>query len=303
MKPVRIETIPVNRQLHPFPKVVIVEIVCGCNLRCVMCPEPRLTRPKGVMSLDLYKKVVSEIGATDPDTEVWATIMGEVFVHKHRVFDYLRFAKRDAKLNKVFLNSNLVLFREEYIDQLAECGLDKLTVGLDAATEETYCRIRVGGDFAKVERNIDAILSAKSRGRLPNLDLTLQFIVQDLNEHEEELFKQKWSGRGADLKIRQKLGWGTAVDAPNLDISADDRHIPCPWLMRTMSVHWTGKVAQCDAEWNGERYVGDLNVQTIKEVWMGELLVTRQRHLDNDFAFEPCRDCHDWQCGRAEIFH
>lgn len=303
MRSVGIRTVPVNRELHPFPKVVIVEIVCGCNLQCVMCPEPHLTRSKGIMSLDLYKKVVGEVGATDPDTEVWATIMGEVFVHKDRVFAYLRFAKHEAGLRKVFLNSNLVLFREAYIDQLAECGLDKLTVGLDAATEETYGRIRVGGNFKTVERNIEAILEAKAKGRLPNLELILQFIVQDENEKEEELFRQKWTGRGATLKIRQKLGWGTAVDAPNLDIPSDQRHVPCPWLMRTMSVHWTGKVAQCDAEWNGDRYVGDLNVQTIKEVWMDQLLTTRQRHLTNDFDFEPCRDCRDWQCGRAEFLH
>jgi radical SAM protein with 4Fe4S-binding SPASM domain len=303
MKTVGIEAVPVNRELHPFPKVVIFEIVCGCNLRCVMCPEPQLTRRKGIMDLDLYKKAVSEIAVTAPATEVWATIMGEVFVHKARVFEYLRFAKREAGLEKVYLNSNLVLFREEYLDALADCGLDKLTVGLDAATAETYNRIRVGGDFSRVEQNIEAILAAKESGRLPNLELILQFIIQDANEHEEELFKQKWAGRGATLKVRQRLGWGTAVDAPALKIAAEERNVPCPWLMRTMSIHWTGQVAQCDAEWNGERYVGDLNHQTIQAVWLDQLLTTRKRHLVNDFDYEPCRDCHDWQCGRAEFYH
>jgi radical SAM protein with 4Fe4S-binding SPASM domain len=302
MKPVGIEAVPVNRELHSFPKVVIFEIVCGCNLRCVMCPEKQLTRKKGVMSFDLFRMAVTEIANTAPDTEVWATIMGEVFLHRTRVFEYIRFAKRDAHLQKFFLNSNLVLFQEDYMDLLAESGLDKLTVGLDAATAETYNRIRVGGDFERVEKNIEAILSAKARGQLPSLELVLQFIVQDLNGHEEELFKQKWAGRGATLKVRQQLGWGTAVDAPALKIANEDRTVPCPWLMRTMSIHWTGHVAQCDAEWNGDRYVGDLNRQTIKEVWLDQLLTTRKRHLANDFDYEPCRDCHDWQCGRSEFF-
>lgn len=302
MRPVSIESVPVNRTLLPFPEVVIFEIVCGCNLHCVMCPEPTMSRPKGVMSLDLYRKAVREIAETSPGTEVWATIMGEVFVHRRLVFDYLRFAKHEAGLEKVYLNSNLVLFREDYIDDLAACGLDKLTVGLDAATAETYAGIRVGGDFERVERNIESLLRAKQEGRLPRLELILQFIVQDLNQHEEELFKQKWSGRGATLKIRQKLGWGTAIEAPNLSLSTAERTVPCPWLMRTMSVHWTGMVAQCDAEWNGDRYVGDLNRQSLREVWMTELLARRQRHLANDFDFEPCRDCRDWQCGRAEIY-
>jgi pyruvate-formate lyase-activating enzyme len=303
MKPVSIESIPVNRVLHPFPKVVIFEIVCGCNLSCIMCPQPKMTRPKGLMDLSLYQRLTKEVAMNDPETEVWATIMGEVFVYKDLVFDYLRFAKHEAKLKKVYLNSNLVLFREEWIDRLEESGLDKITVGIDAATESTYDRIRVGGDFRAVERNIHALMEAKSRGRLQSLEIILQFIVQDENQHEEELFKRKWTGRGATIKIRQKLGWGLGVNADNLAIPNSERSIPCPWLMRTMSIHWTGQAAQCDAEWNGDRYVGDLNKQTIQEVWLGQLRTKRERHLANDFDFDPCRDCRDWQCGRAEFYH
>lgn len=303
MNPVGIQSIPINRVLHPFPKVVIFEIVCGCNLSCIMCPQPKLTRPKGLMDLKLYQKLTREIAAHDPNTEVWATIMGEVFVHNDVVFDYLRFAKRQAGLKKVYLNSNLVLFRAEWIDQLEESGLDKITVGLDAATEPTYNQIRVGGDFQAVENNVEALLAAKAQGRLPNLEIILQFIVQDENQHEEERFKRKWTGRGVTLKIRQKLGWGLGVEAHNLTIPRNERKVPCPWLMRTMSIHWTGHVAQCDAEWNGDRYVGDLNKQTIEAVWLDQLLIKRQQHLANDFDFEPCRDCRDWQCGRAEFYH
>ncbi len=303
MKPVSIECIPVNRVLHPFPQVVIFEIVCGCNLSCIMCPQPKLTRPEGIMDLQLYQRLTREIAAHNPETEVWATIMGEVFVYGDRVFDYLHYAKHEAGLRKVYLNSNLVLFREEWIDRLEACGLDKITVGLDAATEATYQRVRVGGNFGAVERNVQALIEAKARGRLPHLEIILQFIVQDENEHEEEAFKQKWTGRGVTLKVRQKLGWGTGVEASNLNLPTSQRTIPCPWLMRTMSIHWTGQVAQCDAEWNGDRYVGDLNRQTIAEVWLGDLLPKRRRHLANDFDFEPCRDCRDWQCGRAEFYH
>lgn len=304
MRPVTIESIPVNRTLHPFPQVVIFEIVAGCNLSCIMCPQPKMTRAKGVMNLELYQRLVREVAENNRDTEVWATIMGEVFVHKDIVFDYLHYAKKVANLNKVYLNSNLVLFREEYIDRMEASGLDKLTVGLDAATAETYDQIRVGGDFNQVERNIHALLRAKAEGRLKNLEIILQFIVQDQNTHEEEMFKQKWAGSGVTLKMRQKLGWGLGVTAENLCLPDNSRTIPCPWLMRTMSIHWTGKVAQCDAEWNGDRYVGDLNRQTIKQVWLDEsvLLRKRQRHLSNDFDFDPCRDCKDWQCGRAEFF-
>ncbi len=59
----------------------------------------------------------------------------------------------------------------------------------------------------------------------------------------------------------------------------------------------------CDAFWNGERYFGDLNQQAIQQVWLGELLEMRQRHLANDFDFYPCNVCKDWQYGLSELYH
>ncbi|MGE3533669.1 MAG: radical SAM/SPASM domain-containing protein [Parachlamydiales bacterium] len=301
MRPISIESIPVNRELHPFPKVLILEVVAGCKLACIMCPHKDLTRPKGLMKMELFKKLVDEVAALGGDTEVWCPIMGEVFLYQEKIFDYFEYMKQIG-LNKKYLNSNLTLFKPSMISKLAKCELNKLTVGLDAATEETYNKVRVNGDFKRVEENVRALLEAKSRGDLPKLEIVLQFIVQDENVHEEEAFKQKWAGSGATIKIRHKLGWGLGVAADNLNIPEVERNIPCPWLMRTLSIHWNGKAAQCDSMWDGQEYMGDVNDQTIQEVWMGELLHRRQRHLKNDFAFYPCSTCKDWQCGLSEVY-
>ncbi|MCB9026438.1 MAG: radical SAM protein [Bdellovibrionaceae bacterium] len=302
MRPISIESIPINRELYNFPKVIIFEILAGCNLKCIMCPQPKLTRKKGLMDFKLFQKLVDEIAEINPDTEIWSPIMGELFLQPLKIFEYLKYMKTKG-LKKKNINTNLNLFKPEYIDNLAECDLNKLTVGLDAATEATYDKVRVGGDFKVVEKNIDALLKAKASGQLPSLEITLQFIVQDENIHEEELFKQKWTGSGATIKIRHKLGWGTGVAADNLSIPDSERNIPCPWLMRTLSIHWTGKAAQCDSMWDGQEYMGDLNQQTISEVWLSELQERRKRHLKNDFNFYPCHTCKDWQCGLSEIYN
>ncbi len=102
-----------------------------------MCPQKEMPCPKGLMDLNLYKRLIDEIYAADPDTEVWAPIMGEVFVYTDRIFDYIDYAKQ-AGLNKVYINTNFVLFQPDFIDRLERSNLDKLTIGLDAATRETY---------------------------------------------------------------------------------------------------------------------------------------------------------------------
>ncbi|MEI6816423.1 MAG: radical SAM protein [Bacteroidota bacterium] len=301
MQPVSIERIPINRTLYDFPQVVIIETIAGCNLKCIMCPEKDLSRPQGKMKFPLFKKIIDEISVENPDAEVWMPIMGEVFMMKERVFDLIEYAKSKG-LTKIFMNSNFVLFEKSWIDRLDSSGLNKLTVGLDAATKETYEKIRVDGDFDKVEENIKALIEAKTKGKLKNLEVTLQFIVMEENENEEELFKTKWMDKGFTIKVRHRLGWGTAVESPALCLPNEGREIPCPWLMRTMSIHQDGHVAQCDAVWDGQFYEGDLNTTTIKEIWLGSLLAKRNRHLNNDFDMDPCRDCKDWQCGLSETY-
>jgi radical SAM protein with 4Fe4S-binding SPASM domain len=286
---------------HPYPQVVILELVNRCNLRCVMCPQSKLTRPIGKMDRALITKIADDLAANSPEsTDVWLAIMGEVTVLGEEGLEHIEFVVRRCK-RRVNFNTNLVPPDERYCERLVDAGLSKIVVGVDAATKETYEKVRVNGNFDRLTRNIEHILAYKEGRKLEKPELVLQFIVQRENAHEADLFRKHWAGRNVVLKVRPRLGWGTGVEAPDLVIAGNRRDYPCPWLNRTMSIHVTGQVAQCDAAWDGRYYYGDLHFQTISEVWNGKLRELRQRHARNDFEFEPCRTCNDWQCGLSEI--
>ena len=46
--------------------------------------------------------------------------------------------------------------------------------------------------------------------------------------------------------------------------------------------------------------LGNVNHQTLEEIWLGELMTVRDRHMRLDFNFSPCNKCEDWQGGRAK---
>ena len=226
--------------------------------------------------------------------------MGEVLLLKNKAVDYIRYAV-ESGIKEVNLNTNLVVADEQLCRDLVQTGLSKIIIGMDAATEETYNKIRVGGNFPRLLENIDHLIRAKNEMSSSVPDIILQFIVQEGNEHEVELFKEIFGDKPVSLKIRPKLGWGgEGVDAPDLAIEGNVRDYPCPWLNRTMSIHVTGQIAQCDAAWNGIYYHGDINFQTIAEAWNGRLARIRERHWASDFDFEPCATCEDWQCGLSD---
>ena len=42
---------------------------------------------------------------------------------------------------------------------------------------------------------------------------------------------------------------------------------------------------------------------TIKEIWETELAERREKHWNNDFSHELCKECKDWQAGRSYFFY
>src|SRR5262245_30444306 len=63
--PVKYATYMTGRSAGPiFPDRVYIESTNHCNLKCIMCPTGLgvIRRPKGYMAMDLYRRVVDEIG-------------------------------------------------------------------------------------------------------------------------------------------------------------------------------------------------------------------------------------------------
>lgn len=280
---------------YPFPLYVIVEPTNICNLRCVMCPSPKQTRPRGIMAMALWRKIMDEVSEKSPNSLIWPAIMGEGLTAGEQFLDMLEYA--GLKRLKVIWNTNAVLLNDAWIDKIMKLDLREIIVGLDAATEDTYKIIRVKGDFSAAVANTLKLIERNNK----KTRITVQFIEQDANTHEKDAFKLFWLAKGAVVKIRPRLGWGNAVETPALTLSQTERVGPCPWIIRTVSIHWNGVVAQCDGDWNQKWPAGNLNNQTLEEIWKGELASRRRRHRRMDFDFDPCKNCTDWQAGLSEF--
>jgi radical SAM protein with 4Fe4S-binding SPASM domain len=284
-----------------FPEDVIVETNAHCNLRCIMCPYPFLKRPKGEMDFEVFAKIVDEVAQESPTSRLWVAILGEPLLGKNLV-PMLRYAKNKG-IKHINLNTNATFLTPKITYKLLDCGIENLLVSLDATTKETYDQIRVKGDFPTVVRNVENFLAEKQRLGLKLPNVIAQFIIMDQNEKEIEDFKSHWLSRGAVVKLRLKMGWGTAVTAEDLQVAAVKRDFPCAWLLRSVSIHWDGQFAQCDADYEATNSPGNIKTQPIKEIWDHELATRRKRTLALDFSNPPCDTCLDWSVGRAEFFY
>lgn len=62
-----------------FPKVILIDTVSYCNLRCSMCIHREMTRKKGIMSWPLFTKIIDEISETDKHARVWMVFLAKPF--------------------------------------------------------------------------------------------------------------------------------------------------------------------------------------------------------------------------------
>jgi len=280
-----------NLENRTFPANAIIEVCNFCNLKCGMCPYPTLKRPAGMMEENLFKRIIDQIAEIDKTTTIWPAQMGEPLMLGQYLFALINYTK-DKGL-PVVLNTNGILI-EDNLENILESQLDEVIVGIDGATKGTYEKIRVGGDFDRIVRNVNLLLEKKPE----SLKVAVQFVETDENEKEEDTFKEYWLGQGAIVKFRRKLGWGSTVSSQLKKMKTE--RLPCPWLLRTIVVHWDGSVVQCGGDNEGNFSVGNVEDKTLYELWSGPLHERRDRHLNNDFNFEPCRTCFDWACGISE---
>ena len=281
----------------PFPTRFAVEVTAECNLACSMCHHPDMRRPKGRMPFELWKRCADQISAISPETQCWFSFCGEPLLEPERLLKMLAYG-RSVGLRSLNINTNGMPLTPELTDRLLDSGVDLVVFGIDGLSKEIYEKIRVKGERDTLYANVEHLLAARAhRGSGPQIQV--QFIEMNENEHELEAFKVYWLTRGATLKVRKKLSWGSKFETP-LNVPKEDR-IPCPWAITMMHVFWDGRVPRCPGDTEGEEGVGNAWDEPLIVLWE-RLGKYREMHLQYKFDELPerCRNCKDWMTGAAE---
>jgi len=276
-----------------FPVNVIAETTAFCNLRCPLCPQPNMTRERGVMDRVIYDQIVDEIAKESPETALWPALMGEFMLLGEDAIGMVKYAVDKGVKICVNTNGN---FYAGLAHMLIKSGVSEVYVSLDAATPMTYNVLRAGGKYDIAIRNLIGMESVKG----PDQKLYAQFIVSRYNEFEVEEFIDYWRDYDVYVKIKPYLNW--AEEQRQLG-EASVKRTPCKWLMRHAIISWDGRFLQCDGDYEGLVSPGDIRSNTIKEVWNGELKKRRDKHRKGYFSMMPCKHCEDWAAGMAELYH
>ena len=285
----------IYQRLRYFPNQVLLETSSFCQLKCTMCARQFNPRKWGRMDDTLAKKIIDEVMEKAPWVRMWFCYFGEPLVSKKiGLYDRIRYAKSKG-LKRAAINTNGNLLDDECLDKLLDAGLDEVYIGIDAITKETYeQKVRIGGDYDVLMRNVHRAIE-RATGRL---QISVQFAVLDVNQHELEEFKEYWSKFPVQIYVRPKMTW---INYLSDEIKTDQskRHA-CSWIFDSINVNEDGRVPYCINDWEGKHVHGDLHQESIVDVWQNKIYPFLVAHAAGrwDKLPEFCQTCPDWQSKR-----
>ena len=162
------------------PRCVYIEVTNTCNLLCQTCPITFMDlEARDVLSYDKFLAIVSQF----PHIERAVLHgIGEPLLNK-ALPQMISYLKR-YRGSHVLFNSNATLLRSDWQRSLIEAQLDELRVSLDAATPQTYRKIRGAPVFTKIIENLQGMVTTKAAlgSTLPKLSLWCTGMKENIAE-------------------------------------------------------------------------------------------------------------------------
>lgn len=189
----------------PPPRNLTIETTSFCNLRCPMCPKTNdsvNTTESRTMSLDVFERLMPLFPFVE-SLELNG-LWGEAFLHPEQYLYMLE--KIKAHRVDVYTISNGTRINDHLARRLVELDLNRLTISMDAATPETYARLRPPARFEDVVSGLELIKKWKTQLGRSQPRIELAFLGMKSNIHEFPDFVRLAHRVGAFGVILQALG-------------------------------------------------------------------------------------------------
>ncbi len=254
-----------NPSARDIPGVWQVELTNACPYRCLGCPRPRMTRPVGTMSRQVFEACLDAAQRADQRQlrPMGLSHFGESLLHP-RILDFVRLASsRDVP---TLLACNPGSMADGQAEGLLEAGLARVVFSLDGLDDSTLQHLRgPQANAALSERRIEQFLEARESLGAP-CEVWVQMIAYEHNLPQRERFLQRWDQQGVRAFIKKFDAWTLPELAPLGDAHAEVR---CRFPLDYLTVLWDGRVVPCCHDHDGVAAMGSI-LDGAQEVWRGE---------------------------------
>jgi MoaA/NifB/PqqE/SkfB family radical SAM enzyme len=284
-----------------FPMMLVLSYVYPCNALCPHCPYTNSNIRKEYqdaphMPERTFRRIADEAGQYGAYLRISGG--GEPMLHPQAV-ELLVYAKKVGC--KIGLITNGSLFTDEKSVALLNAGVDMIEFSVDACDPDTYAIVRKGLDWNELLENVRRMVTLRNALKSPSKIVASAVAQKGVDMLDVEKF---WVEEiGVDYLIKRKfLTWGvnTTLDPsrsadPIAYLNTDE--VPCPFIFERLNIDSRGNVMVCGYDISGNTSMGNVNADSIKDIWHGEgFRFYRDKHLSGRGTDIPmCAGCPDWK--------
>jgi len=309
-----------------YPLNVLVEVLNKCNLECIMCLSSHRKGPTKVIDDEMIDKLFKEFKENN--------LPALMFGAGEEPLMYKDIDKMWEKANSIgimdnFLFTNGTFLNEEMRQKIIENKVSRVFISIDAATEQTYRKIRqtnrgidedIQGNkklqiinedenrLEKIEDNIKKLVELRDSKKLSLPLIRVSFAVQHANKHEIELFKTKWEnvvdfiefqetqniGYDKLAKLSEEERWRRREPLYRKDYKKD-----CNAPFHSATVWADGSVIPCCTFQGKNLTLGNINgipelgipATSLKELWNGEKINELREQFRTGKLNIVCQSC------------
>lgn len=287
----------------PYPKHVMIQTTSLCDSGCLMCPWPKVRSkfPQGHMTDELYHKIMAELAQHPEVEQIMPYLMNEPLVDP-KIVERIRLARQARPNARIYIVTNGCRLNPKLSEELIESGMNWIVFSIHAIEPETYKTITGRGDFARIKDGIiDFIKRAQRANMHPDyVVINITHMRPWVSDEEIERAKNFWREQGVNqvAYVGGYISRAGIIDVFGHEKPRHKKIAGCNtmWAYIMFHILYNGDVAPCCMDWNRKVKLGNVNNQTIEEIWHGKKrrefykVVHGEYPLYQDFICAQCEE-------------
>jgi len=271
----------------PYPQRINIQLTNRCNMNCSMCTHDQLTVPSGDMPTALAKKILDEAAENDVHF-VSMQNMGESFLHPD-IYELITYA-HNLGIKQRLVTNGLKLDAKKLIDT----KLERIAISINAFDKERYEKIR-GKHWDKVLGNVKELWNLKNG--VPEVEIHSE-LYRESREWELQ-FEDYWKQYAEVITFSRLCEYpgtsylnaetGEMVTMPD----GEYNYKVCSEPFTSTLVKYNGDVVLCCVDDNHENVLGNVNDDSLYDIWHNDAYAKVRRHMYRAFLkdVKPCNHC------------
>ncbi|CAG0995522.1 MAG: radical SAM protein [Candidatus Methanoperedens sp.] len=203
-------------------KKIQLETISNCNLNCPICEVSNWKRNKSSRLAKLSFETIKELIYDVKNSLTYLSLFnyGEPFLDD-RLLDILRYIKEVVPRAYVYIHTNGNFIPDNWKQRIIEEHLiDEISFSIDGASQQTYEKYRVGGQFERAFNNMADLVNIKNK---LGISKHIGNYLKDIVYRKNRLWKFKpyiiwqyilfeWNDSPEEIAKAQKLAKDLGID-------------------------------------------------------------------------------------------